>query len=211
MILSRHVRGSALATSMLAIAVAATAAPVVRSATVQITVSSPTACEVNLTLSVDGASEIEHRIEAVDGSRIELLAVRGARQASDVRTIGRTQSLVLRPDGRDYEFHYRAEQPPWFAHRCPIWLPTIATDGRPRAVHLAIVLPAAAAAGATMPAVTWTGVHGDATLGHLPAIVRIPYGAAGDAPGRDVGALIDALAIATFAAAIGVWAWRIRR
>jgi hypothetical protein len=190
---------------------AAIAAPVLRSADLQITVTSPTSCNVAMALTVDGVPEIEHRIEAFEGSRIEIVSIRGARQVGDVRVIGRTRSLLLRPDQAAYGFHYRAVQPAPRRDRCPIWLPTVPTEGRSRTVRLQVDLPPATVAGSSMPAFTWTGVHGAATLGHLPAFVRVPYTRAGEARQWGIGPVMDALAIAAFAAATAVWTWRVRR
>lgn len=190
---------------------AASAAPVLRAADLQITITSPTSCDVVMALTVDGGSEIEHRIEAFGGSRIELVEVRGARQVGDVRSIGVTQSLLLRPDQAAYGFHYRTVVPAARLHRCPIWLPTVSTDGRSRAVRLQVDLPPAAVADSSMPAFSWTGAHGVATLGHLPAFVRVPYTLEGEARRWGIGAVMDALAIAAFVAATAVWTWRLRR
>src|SRR5262245_20202186 len=74
------------------------AAPVLRSADLRITVTSPTTCDVTMALAIDGASDVDHRIESFDGSRVELGTIRGARQVDAVHAIGRSQSLVLRPD-----------------------------------------------------------------------------------------------------------------
>jgi len=189
----------------------ASAAPVLRSAELQITVTSPTSCEVAVALSVEGVAEIEHRIETFEGGRIELVGIRGARQVGEVRAIGRTQSLVLRPDGAAYGFRYRAALPASRMHRCPIWLPTVPADGRSRPVRLEIDLPQATAAGDSMPAFTWTGAHGSTTLGHLPAVVRVPYTREGEARGWGISALMDGLAMAAFAGATAVWTWRMRR
>jgi hypothetical protein len=189
----------------------AIAAPVLRSADLQITITSPTSCDVAMALTVDGASEIEHRIEAFGGSRVELVDVRGARQVGDVRSIGVTRSLVLRPDQAAYGFHYRTVQPAARLDRCPIWLPTVSTDGRSRTVRLQIDLPPAAVAESSMPAFSWTGAHGVATLGHLPAFVRVPYAREGEPRRWSIGTLMDALAIAVFAIATAVWTWRLRR
>ena len=187
------------------------AAPVLRSADLKIAVTSPTSCEVTMSLAVDGGSDIDHRIETFEGSRIELEAVRGARQVDRVRAIGRTQSLVLRPDAETYELRYRAQQPPGRAHRCPIWLPVVPTDGRSRAVRLEVDLPASTAPGASMPAFTWTGPHGAAALANLPAVVRIPFTSPGEARGWGIDSVMDALAIVVFAGATALWTWRARR
>jgi len=187
------------------------AAPVLRSADLQITITSPTSCEVALGLIVDGVAEIEHRIEAFEGSRVEIIGIRGAHQVGEVRAIGRTQSLVLRPDQAAYGFRYRAVQPAPRLHRCPIWLPTVPTDGRSRTVQMQIDLPPATVVGSSMPAFAWTGVHGAATLGHVPAFVRVPYTQAGEARQWAIGPVMDALAMAAFALATAVWTWRVRR
>src|SRR5262252_2325874 len=74
---------------------AARAAPVVRSADLKITVTSPTSCDVTMVVAIDGGADIDHRIEAFEGSHVELAAMRGARHVGGIQTIGRTQSLVL--------------------------------------------------------------------------------------------------------------------
>jgi hypothetical protein len=187
------------------------AAPVLRSADVKITVTSPISCEVTMAMAIEPGSDVDHRIEAFEGTRIELAAIRGAQQVDGIRAIGRSQSLVLRPDAESYEFRYRAVQPPARAHRCPIWLPAVPTDGRPKAVRLEVNLPAATTPGASMPAFTWTGARGTAALGHLPAVVVAPYTPQGNARGWGIDAMVDAFAIAVFAGATAVWTWRARR
>jgi hypothetical protein len=182
---------------------------VLRSADVRITITSPTSCEVTIDLAAPGAAQIDHRVEAFDDTRIELVEVRGARQAEAVRTIGRTQSLVLKPDGDRYGFHYRASNT--HANRCPIWLPAMPTHGDPGAVRLTVDIPDATVAGSTLPAFAWTGSRGVATLAHVPAVVRVPYSREGEARGWDVGRTMDAFAVMVFVAASAVWLWRSRR
>src|SRR5262245_11886694 len=172
---NRPRRAAPIAAGLLMASSTVSAAPVVRSADLKITVTSPTSCDVTMVLAIDGDADIDHRIETFDGSRIELTAVRGARHVGAVRTIGRTQSLVLRPEAGSYELTYRAVQPADREHRCPIWVPAVPTDGQSRAVRLDVGLPDAATPAASMPAFTWTGTHGTATLGNIPSIVRIPY------------------------------------
>jgi len=184
---------------------------VLRDADVSITVTSPTACEVAIALTVEGAPEVDHRVERFDGARIELLETRSAQLASAVRTIGRTESLVLRPETAGYSFRYRVEQPDTSSGRCPIWLPALPTDGRSRAVSIRIRLPPGSTPGPSMPAFDWTGTQGSTRLGHLPAFVRVPYAAEGESPGWDIGRVMDAVAILVFAAASAMWAWRTRR
>jgi hypothetical protein len=164
-----------------------------------------------MSLSVAGAREVEHRIERFDGARVELIETHGARLSGGITTIGRTQSLVLRPDGPAYSFRYRAEQPDPVSDRCPLWLPTVATDGRSRDVHLSVDLPAGGVAYDSMPALTWAGGHGEVVLRHLPAIVRVAYSDKSSARGWSVTSLMDTLTIGIFAAATAFWTWRMRR
>ena len=163
-----------------------------------------------MTLTVDGAREIDHRLDAPDAG-IDLIDVRGAERVGDVRTIGRTQSLVLRPRSASYEFRYRARQPAGREYRCPVWLPAVAADGRSRAVRIQVDLPTASVHGEAMPAFNWSGSHGSTSLGSLPAFVRVAYAAEGASPGWGVGQVMDGLAIGVFAGASALWVWRRRR
>ena len=116
----------------------AIAASVLRAADLQIVVTSPTTCEVTMALAIEGGGDVDHRIETFEGSRVELVRIRGARQVDAVRAIGRTRSLVLRSDAGSYEFSYHAQQPAGRTDRCPIWLPAVPTDGRSRLVRLEV-------------------------------------------------------------------------
>ena len=179
----------------------ASAAPVLREADVEIVVTSSIACEVTMTLTVEGASEIDHRVETVSGGGADLVELRGARPVGDVRSIGRTQSLVLRPDQATYSFRYRARQPDDFADRCPIWLPAVPTDGRSRALSIRI----RASRGFDLRATrcrhsSGPERRGSTRLGHLPAFVRVPYTADGEALGWGIGRVMDAVAILVFGA-----------
>src|SRR5262245_18722493 len=64
------------------------AAAVLRSAQVTITVRAPASCEVSMTLAVEGAAAIDHRIEALEGTIIDGLRVQGAAQSGEPRPIG---------------------------------------------------------------------------------------------------------------------------
>jgi hypothetical protein len=196
----------------------AIAAPVLRSADIEIAIASPTSCEVTMTLVIEGAPEIEHRVDAPAG--VELISVQGARQIGELRTIGTTQSLVLRPDAASYTFRYHVQEPRDRAYRCPMWLPTVPADGLSRAVRFQIALPSSAVPGNSMPAFTWNGSRGSTTLGHIPAFVRAPFGQAGDARGLagrslgegwDVARLMDTAAVVVFAGASALWLLRRRR
>jgi hypothetical protein len=203
-----RVRTAALALCVAGVTTMVDAAPRLNAADVRIAIASPTSCEVTLTMTVDTVAAIDHRLEAPDGSGVELLEVRDATRVGTVQTIGRTQSLVLRPDGggdRAYRIRYRAA--PHVADRCPIWLPMAPADGRSRAVNLEVELPAGMAPIDSMPSFTWTGGRGTATIGHLPSVVRVSY--AGDGDRRwGVNRIMDTLAIAVFVLASGGWTWR---
>ena len=190
------------------------ATPVLRAADARIIIASRTSCDVRLSVTIDGATEVEHRLSTADGDSWRLVNVEGARAIEPVRDIGSTQSLRLRPTGTSYVLQYHVEHREPLRDRCPIWLPTIPTDGRSRAVRLTIELPPGSITGApgtTLPAFEWHGTTGAATLGHLPSIVRVPYAAKGEAVPWSLPGAIDTLAIGTFAAAAAAWIWRVRR
>lgn len=189
---------------------AALAAPVLASADARIRIESPTACTVELAITIAGASQVEHRIEAVDGSRVELLEVSGAAQIGETRVVGRTLSLQLARSQPAYALRYRVQQPEWRRERCPLWLPSIPADGRSRNVRLTVQLPAGATPGGTLPGFAWIGERGEATLGHLPAFVRVVYAEAGRTPPWDVSRVMDVITLATLAVASALWLARKR-
>jgi len=192
---------------------------VLRAADVRITIASRTSCDVRLSVTIDGATEIEHRLAIADGDSRPRVDVEGATLIEPVRDVGTTASLRLRPAGGSYALHYSVQHqaplrigfPESVRDRCPIWLPTIPTDGRSRVVRITIELPPGTTAGATMPAFTWNDAVGTASLGHLPSIVRVPYAASGETMPWSLPAAIDRLAIGTFAVATAAWIWRVRR
>lgn len=185
-------------------------APVLTGADARIAVLSPTVCAVRLAVTVDGAEVVEHRLEVLEGAVVGELAVRGAEVAS-VRTVGRTQALHVRPQAAGYELSYRIEQPPAGRFRCPLWLPTTPADGRSRAVQLAVTVPAGAAPSGTMPAFTWNDGVGTATLGHLPAFVRVPYAADGVSTPWNLARLMDGVSVGVLVIASLLWLTRSRR
>lgn len=210
--------GALVAVMGLAASAHALTAPVLSSADIHLTITSATACEATMSLSVDdgGADpapppEVEHRIEAFDGIRIDLVSLHGAEQVGDVRTIGHTRSLVVRPGLQAYQVRYRVEQPPGRRERCPLWVPTIPTDGQSRSVQIEVTLPAGAQPGSAMPRLAWTGTRGSVTLGHVPAFVRVPFSLEGERRPWDIATLMDALVVAIFIASTGVWLWWTRR
>jgi hypothetical protein len=198
---------------------ALSAAPVLRAADARIRIASRTSCDVRLSVTIDGATEVEHRLAVHDGDTRQFLSVDGATLIEPIRDVGSTLSLRVRPHDASYVLIYsiRHREPPLaedeepVRDRCPIWLPTIPTDGRSRAVHIEVDLPAGSVRGDSMPAFAWTGTHGTATLGHLPSIVRVSFGAEGEALPPSLPGAIDTLAIGTFAAAAAAWIWRVRR
>jgi hypothetical protein len=187
---------------------AACAAPVLRAAEARIEFQSPTACTVELALSVDGAAEVEHRVEVVDGARVELIALHGATAAGAPRMVGRTRALVLRPDAATYTLRYAVEQPASRASRCPLWVPSVPADGRSQSVRLSVRLPAGALAAGTMPGLAWSANEGAVTLGHLPAFVRVPYAMPGQPKPLDIALVMDLVAIVTLVVASAAWARR---
>jgi hypothetical protein len=189
----------------LSIGTVANAAPILRTAEIRVVIASPTTCEVWMRLTVQGASEIDHRIEAFEGSQIELVGVQAATRVGEVRTIGRTLSLLLNNADSPYELRYRAQQAPARHNRCPIWLPAVATDGQSRAVQLHVELPLGAVAGHSMPALSWTAGSGSTVLRHMPAFVRIPYALAGEPPDWDISRAMDVLALVVFGVATAIW------
>jgi hypothetical protein len=185
---------------------------VLRAADVSVTMRSPASCDVTMGLTVEGAEEIDHR---VDAARVELRAVIGAQAVGEMRLVGRTQLLVLRPEQAPakrpvsgmYEIRYYAETAPGREFRCPLWLPTIPTDGQSRAVSLKVDLPAGSQPSDAMPTLTWTGGHGERTLGHLPAFVHVPFAPQGAAHAWTMSQTMDAVTLVVLLGASAIWVW----
>lgn len=187
------------------------ATPTVRSARVTVAVTSPSTCDVSMALTVDGGSPVEHRLQAFGGTKVELTALRGARQLGDVRTVGQTHAILIEPDDPEYLLAYHVSLPADFQYRCPLWLPIVPTTGRPGAVQLDVDIPAGSRSGDTLPAFAWAGTHGTASLAHLPAAVRTTYGPADSRRGWTLARTMDAVTLAVFAASSLVWLWRVKR
>jgi hypothetical protein len=186
----------------------ALAAPgVLRSADAQITQTSPLACEVRLALSIEGADEVEHRLATLQGSVVTLIESPAAAPPHDV---GRTRALVVRPSSATYTLRYLVQQPPEGAFRCPLWLPTTPADGRSRAVRITARLPAGAQPTGTMPSFSWANGVGTATLGHLPAFVRLPYEADGVRAPWNLARVMDGVSVGVLVVASLVWLRRSR-
>lgn len=182
------------------------AAPVLRAADARIRFDSPTVCSVELTLTVQGAASVEHRLELPDGATV--LGVELAQAVTgEPRDVGRTRALVVTPsaDGAPYTLRYEVRQSDARAHRCPLWLPTVPTDGRSRAVHLVADVPAGMTVVGGMPSFTWQASRGEVTLAHLPAFVIVPFADAAATRPWDVSRVMDVTAMATLALASLVW------
>lgn len=184
----------------------ARAVPLLRSADIRVTLEAPDICRVIMTLVLDGGGVVDHRLEVGEGSSVELSAVVGAEPVAAARTIGRTRSLQLHTVTHAYELRYRVAQA---AHgRCPLWVPAAPADGVSRAVRIGVELPGGATARGTLPAFTWDGSTGIATLGHIPAFVRVPFTLPGDAREWELAAVMDTLTMIVIAGAGGIWLWR---
>ena len=217
----KAINSAVLALSMCAFASSVTGhaqeGEVLGSAAVQIAMTSPTTCEVTISLTTDASGDVDHRVEAPGGTYIELEAVRDAAEFGSQRQVGTTRSLVVRPGaGKPYQLRYRVSQPDRRAFRCPVWTPAVATDGRSRQVTITVTLPERSSpTGRSFPTFSWNGTEGAATLGHLPAFVRVPYdtddGTGRDPASRDIAQTMDRVALGVLAAATAAWVWRRNR
>jgi molybdate transport system substrate-binding protein len=188
----------------------ARAAPVLRSAEIRVAIHSADACDVAMTIGVESGGTIDHRIEATASTQIHLTSHRGARRVQPPQAIGRTRSLMLEVASREYELAYSVRQPA-ASHRCPLWVPAAPADGVSRAVRIRVELPAGMSPASTMPAFTWNESTGTATLGHMPAFVRVAYAPTGETPFWNVSTAMDAITVVVFVSASGIWLWRRKR
>jgi hypothetical protein len=189
----------------------AAAAPLLRSAEVTIRIPSPTVCDVSMTLVIDAATAIDHRLESPPGTDVDAVRIQAARETGKPLMVGRTRSLMIAPNQGAYTLSYRVRQPETRMHRCPLWLPAVPADGVSRAVSLHVEVPPGTSTGNTMPRFTWNGSAGTATLAHLPAFVLIPYSAVGEPAGWDLSTAMDVAAVSVFVGASVIWVWRRRR
>ena len=184
----------------------ASAAARLVSADVRVEFQSPTACTVELGVTLADAVQVEHRVEIADGGRVDLIDVSGATPAGPPADIGRTRALTLRPEGASYTLRYEVQLPAARASRCPLWIPTVAADLRAASVRVTTRLPSGARAAGTMPTFRWNGDEGTATIGHLPAFVRVPYAMPGEPAPWNIGRIMDIFSIATLVVATLAWA-----
>jgi len=193
-----------------ALAGPAQAAAVLTAADARIEFRSPTSCTVALTVSVNGAVVVEHRLALGSGAAVELTGIDGADAVSAPRDIGRTRALVVQPRQPAYTIRYAVTNAESDAHRCALWLPTAPADGRSRDVRLHVQVPPGAVPGGSMPGFAWTGERGEATLGHLPAFVRVSFAEAGARPAWDVSRVMDLVTLLMVAVASALWLRRAR-
>lgn len=186
------------------------AAAVLRAARADIRVTSPTTCEVTLELTVDGATEVSHRLDVRAGTSVDLDGVDGAAIVAPPSDAGQTKALTVRSSGAPYTLRYHVRVPDTRAYHCPVWLPAVPADGRSRAVEMRVTLPGGATAASTMPTFRWTGATGAATVGHLPAFVIVPFAAAGAPRQWDVSRVMDGLALGTLVVGTLIWLRRSR-
>jgi hypothetical protein len=187
------------------------AAPVLRSADIRIVIRTADTCDVSMAFAVTDGGVLDHRIRVPDDhTSVDLQSIRGARAVQESRAIGRTRSLVLETGSQPYELAYSVRKT-HTEDRCPLWVPAAPADGVSRAVRISVELPAGMVAAGTLPAFRWNGGTGIATLGHIPAFVRVPYTPAGESSWWSVTTAMDALAVAVFAAASVLWMLRRRR
>lgn len=193
---------------------------VLRGSVVAVVFDSPIACRVAATFTIDApaGTDIEHRLQILAGAAVEMDGLEGsATVAGSPFAFGRTRSLTMKTTASNatYALRYRVSQPEAGAYRCPIWLPTTPADGRSRNVSLEVVLPSdAVPGGGGLPVLTWADRRGTTTLGHLPAFVRVPFGAAGEATAFrawDIARVMDAVAVTALGAGTLFFIWRRRR
>ena len=196
------------------------AAAVLREAAISVAFQTPILCEVDAAFTIDqpDGGAVEHRIQVLEGGTVDLSEIDGPMGVSGrPATVGRTQSLVLRPTGDGpymYRLRYRVTQPPDGAYRCPLWLPTTPADGRSRGIALSVSIPSGAVpGGGGLPPFSWLENQGTARLGHIPAFIRVPYSTAGDPAGAGPGItrVMDATALMALACGSAVFLWRRRR
>jgi hypothetical protein len=186
------------------------AAAVLIAADARIVFASPTSCTVVLTVSVTGAAEVEHRLALGSGAAVALAGIEGADAVGAARDSGRTRAVIVRPSQPEYTIRYAVTNAEGEAYRCALWLPTVPADGRSRNVQLHVQVPAGAVPGGSMPGFAWTGERGEATLGHLPAFVRVAFAEAGGRPPWDVSRVMDLVTLLVLAVASALWLRRAR-
>jgi len=216
----RSLLPAALALLGIAAPVRAQDRPIVRAADVRVVFRSPTACDLTVTYTVNGApaAGLDHRLLLYDGSGVSDVQVSGAGTADAAVPIGRSQSLVVTTGGSDgpYRIAYRVSQPEGWRFRCPIWLPAAPTEPGPGGVRIRVELPPGATPlGDSFPLFDWSGGAGAATLGNVPSLIRAPFAMPGQEVSwlerRGVIRLVDFAALGVVILATGAWALARRR
>lgn len=199
------------------------AGAVLREARIEIAFTSARVCEVNAAFMVGAGEpvEVEHRLLLLEGAAVALSAAdadAGLRPSAPPVAVGYSRSLLVKLPAagvHTYSLHYQVSQPEAGAYRCPIWLPTTATDGRSHEIYIQVTLPAGAVPeGGGLPAFAWDDRQGVARTGHVPSFVRVPFHLAGEtagAGGVNVARLMDAIALTVVAIGSALFVWRRRR
>jgi len=190
-------------------------AAVLRSADVVVSIRSPRTCAVvvSFELETSKVDAIDHRLMLNDGTTVENIAVTGA-TAGPLHRVGTTLSLPIsfdRPGPQRYFVHYEAGQAETWAGRCPVWVPSAATDGLGRVVRLTVALQEGARRlSDQFPAFKWDSGRGVVSLRHVPAFLYVPTVTAGEPPSwREAIGLrrvVDVMAIVFVVVASLIWA-----
>ena len=197
----------------------AAADPVLRDAAIEATFQSPTSCEVRAAFTITGGAAsvaAEYRLYTGEAGRVEVLEAAGVNADGPSASSGRLHLFHAPYSGSgtdSYTLHYRVTQPQSHAYRCPVWLPTVATDGRSRDVRIRVTLPPnASPGGGAFPTLEWRSDAGTAVLGHVPAFLHVRFSdAAGPAGPWNVARVMDAIALAAIGAGMLAFAWRRKR
>jgi hypothetical protein len=216
-----------LAARTVAIAVAAVcaapvvsaAAPVLRRATLEAAFTTATSCEVTAAFTIAGDSEspVEHRLHTGEGATVELLDRPATAAMAAPEAGGRANVLhvPLSESETAYVIRYRVAQGDAAAYRCPLWLPTVPTDGRSRDIQIRVTLPSGAEpAGGGFPMLQWSAGEAMTTLGHVPTFVHVPFHRAGETSALlswDIRRVMDATALVLLAIGMIAFAWRRKR
>jgi hypothetical protein len=212
--MSKTLVAAVMVCGVAATATAATAnQPTLRDARVVIVVSSD-ACDVTSHFAVDAVEPvaIDHRVMLAGRAEPPEFVVLGA-LAGQTSTVGHTASLPVSLTGmgrNEYTVRYRVTPYAPRLDRCPLLVPSVATDGLSRTVTIAVEVPhGTTRLPGEFPALTWESDVGRVTLGHMPAFVRVPIAAAGDRVTSidtlDVRRAIDIAAALTIGVATLAW------
>lgn len=195
----------------------AQARPVLERADVAVAYESPSACTVEVTPTVRDAAVVRHQLVLVDGVVIEGVSVGGgAALLGTPARVPRGAGMIIEATVTApapgapvaYRLSYRATGIP--RHQCPIAVPDTPSTGLPGRVQLRVTLPAGEALPVSgFPSIAWMDGGGRASLGHVPAFVLAPFGAA--AAGLTLARTMDTVALTVLIVASAIWYWNRHR